>query len=409
VLTATPAFLTFTNQNTGTSSAPQQITLSNSGSVPLSVIVVRTAGDFAETNNCISSSPLAPAATCAVSIIFAPSAVGSRVGSLTIGNSFNITPAALSLSGTGVGQPGTNTILASSPNPTVYRQATTLSSTVTPSAGSGTPTGSVTFDDGANPIGSSSLSNAQATLTFSSLSIGSHSLTAVYSGDANFLASTSPSLSQVVNQASTATALSSSSNPLTLSSSLTLTANVSVVAPGGGTPTGTITFQDGSNVLSTTPVSSAGQATFSTNSLSVGSHSLLASYSGDTNFQASSGTLVQQIAYGICALYDQTRSVNSGATFPIKLYLCDANGNDVSTSNIVLHATAVTNVSGYSGPVESPGNANPDNDFRFDITQGPTGGYIFNVRTTGLATGTYSLQFTAGADPTSHSVNFGTK
>ena len=118
---------------------------------------------------------------------------------------------------------------------------------------------------------------------------------------------------------------------------------------------------------------------------------------------------MQQIIYGICALYDQTRSVNSGATFPIKVYLCDGNGIDVSSSGIVLHATAVTNVSGYSGPVESPGNANPDNDFRFDITQGPTGGYIFNLSTTGLTSGTYSLQFTAGADPTSHFVNFGVK
>ena len=147
----------------------------------------------------------------------------------------------------------------------------------------------------------------------------------------------------------------------------------------------------------------------STTALSVGSHSLQASYSGDANFQASSATLAQKISYGICALYDQTRSVNGGATFPIKLYLCDANGNDVSSSTIVVHATAVTNVSGYAGPVESPGNAYPDNDFRYDSTQGPTGGYTFNLGTTGLVTGTYSLQFKAGADPTTHSVNFGVK
>ena len=182
---------------------------------------------------------------------------------------------------------------------------------------------------------------------------------------------------------------------------------MSVVAPGAGTPTGNITFQDGSNVLGITPISSAGQVTLSLSSLAVGSHSLSASYGGDTNFQASTGNFSEQIAYGICALYDQTRSVNSGATFPIKLYLCDVNGNDVSSSAIVVHATAVTNVSGFAGPVESPGNANPDNDFRFDTTQGPSGGYIFNLSTSGLSTGTYGLQFTAGADPTTHSVNFG--
>lgn len=84
-------------------------------------------------------------------------------------------------------------------------------------------------------------------------------------------------------------------------------------------------------------------------------------------------------------------------------------GTMFRSSGILLHATAVTNVSGFAGPVESPGDANPDNDFRFDSTQGPAGGYLFNLGTGGLGTGTYSLQFTAGADPTSHSVNFGVK
>lgn len=409
VLSAAPGSLSFGSQNLGTSSMPQQITLTNSSNAALSVISVRATGDFAETDNCASSSPLAPASTCAISVTFTPSAVGSRAGGLTIGNSFNIIPAKLSLTGTGVGQPGTTTTIASSANPTVYGQAATLSSTVTSLSGSGTPTGSITFDDGTSSVGSASLSNGQAALTLSSLGVGSHSLTAVYSGDANFLGSTSAPLSQVVNQASTAIALSSSSTPSNLNGSITLTARLSVVAPGAGTPTGTIAFQDGSNVLGTGSISSTGQATLSTNSLSVGSHSLLASYSGDANFQASSTTFSQQIAYGICVLYDQTRSVNGGATFPIKLYLCDVNGNDVSSSTIVLHATAVTNISGYSGPVESPGSANPDNDFRYDSTQGPSGGYIFNVNTTGLISGTYNLQFTAGADPTNHAVNFGVK
>jgi len=106
-LSATPASLIFTNQKIGTRSAAQQIILSNSTQAPVSVVVVHTAGDFAETDNCISSSPLAPAATCAISVTFTPTAVGSRLGTLTIGNSMNITPATLSLTGTGIGQPAT--------------------------------------------------------------------------------------------------------------------------------------------------------------------------------------------------------------------------------------------------------------------------------------------------------------
>ena len=408
-LTATPTALTFGSQNVGSGSSPQQITLSNTSNSPISVIGIRATSDFAESDDCVSSSPLAPSVSCTVSISFVPTAAGPRNGGVTIANNFNIIPAALQLNGIGIGQPTTTTSLASSANPTVYGQATTLSSSVTASSGSGTPTGSVTFDDGSNALGTASLSGAQAAFTVSSLSVGTHSIAAAYSGDTNFLASTSSALSQIVNQASTVTSLTSSASSPILNTSVTLTANLSVVAPGAGTPTGTITFQEGSNVLSTSAVGSSEQATFSTASLSVGTHSLVASYSGDTNFQPSSGTFSQRVAYGVCVLYDQTRSVNSGATFPIKLYLCDASGNDVSSSAIVVHASGITNVSGSVGPVESPGSANPDNNFRFDSTQGPSGGYIFNLSTTGLATGTYSLQFTAGNDPTSHSVNFGLK
>ena len=115
------------------------------------------------------------------------------------------------------------------------------------------------------------------------------------------------------------------------------------------------------------------------------------------------------VGYNICVLYDQTKSVKSGAVFPIKVSLCDSNGIDVSSSAIVLHATGVFLVSTLAGLPESPGNANPDADFRFDSTLGTTGGYIFNLSTGGLASGTYTLQFTAGSDPTPHSVGFGVK
>jgi hypothetical protein len=113
--------------------------------------------------------------------------------------------------------------------------------------------------------------------------------------------------------------------------------------------------------------------------------------------------------YKVCVLYDQTRSVKSGAVFPIKLYLCDSSSNDVSSSGVVLHATQITGVSSYSGPAESVGNANPDNDFRFDSTLGPAGGYIYNLGTSGLASGTYSLHFTATGDSSDHLVLFGVK
>ena len=65
--------------------------------------------------------------------------------------------------------------------------------------------------------------------------------------------------------------------------------------------------------------------------------------------------------------------------------------------------------SSISGAVEDSGNANPDNDFRFDSTLGGTGGYIFNLSTKGLATGTYNLNFTVTGDSAAHAATFQVK
>jgi hypothetical protein len=212
-----------------------------------------------------------------------------------------------------------------------------------------------------------------------------------------------------IQQPATSTSVGSSVSPSTVNQSVTFTATVTVQAPGSGTPTGSVTFKDGSTTLGTGTLGS-GTATFSTSSLTIGTHSITAVYGGDPNFAGStSAALTQNVAYGVCVLYDQTKSVKSGAVTPIKLYLCDLSGNDVSASTIVVHATQITSVSGFSGPPEAPGNANPDSDFRYDITQGPSGGYIYNLSTKGLASGTYSMNFTAGNDPTVHLVSFGVK
>ena len=105
--------------------------------------------------------------------------------------------------------------------------------------------------------------------------------------------------------------------------------------------------------------------------------------------------VVEAAPYKVCLLYDPAKAVNSGATDPIKLQLCDGSGNDLSSSATAVHATGITQVStSISGGVQSSGNANPNNDFRFDSTLGSTGGYIFNLSTKGLAAGAYNLNFT---------------
>jgi hypothetical protein len=111
--------------------------------------------------------------------------------------------------------------------------------------------------------------------------------------------------------------------------------------------------------------------------------------------------------YKVCLLYDPTKAVNSGSTIPIKVALCDGSGNDLSSSSITIHAVSITQTATtISGTVQDSGNANPDNDFRFDSTLGTAGGYIFNLKTTGLATGTYNLNFTVTGDSFLYAVPF---
>ena len=92
----------------------------------------------------------------------------------------------------------------------------------------------------------------------------------------------------------TSVALSSSSNPSRSHHSVTFTAKVSG-ASGSGTPTGTVTFTDGSTTLGTDSLNGSGKATLKISSLGVGSHTIGAAYSGDATFAPSSASLTQTV------------------------------------------------------------------------------------------------------------------
>jgi hypothetical protein len=115
-------------------------------------------------------------------------------------------------------------------------------------------------------------------------------------------------------------------------------------------------------------------------------------------------------SFQVCLLYDPLVARKSGTTYPIKLQLCDSNGQNLSSPSIAVHAVSVTQASTNApGPLDDTGNANPDFDFRYDATLGGTGGYIFNLSLRGFPTGTYNLNFRAGADPAVHSAPFAVK
>lgn len=135
----------------------------------------------------------------------------------------------------------------------------------------------------------------KASFSTASLALGSHNLTAEYSGDGAQDASTSPAVSHTVNQGATTTALVVAPNPSTPGQAVTLTATVGVTAPAAGTPSGSVTFKDGGVALgSAVPLDGTGQAQFGTAALALGGHALSAEYSGSTNFAGSVSPAVSQ-------------------------------------------------------------------------------------------------------------------
>lgn len=180
----------------------------------------------------------------------------------------------------------TTTTLVSSLNPSNAGDQVTFTATVT-GAGA-TPTGTVTFLNSGTPLGTETLVNGIATLNTNSLNAGSHTITASYSGDAANAPSTSSGLSQIVTAVQTSTALTASPNPADFTQLVTFTATVA-----GGTPTGSVSFFNGGNVLATVMLGANGIASVTTG-LSIGTYVITAEYGGDLNHASSTSNPVSQ-------------------------------------------------------------------------------------------------------------------
>jgi predicted outer membrane repeat protein len=180
---------------------------------------------------------------------------------------------------------GSSTTLTLSAPTSVFGQSIALFATV--SGGTASPSGSVTFYDGATALGTKALRSGAASLTVSTLAAGPHTVTVVYGGSPGLDGSVSPAASHTVAPAQTATTLTVAPNASTFGQVVALTANVSVAAPGGGKPAGTVSFYDGTTLLGTKPVGNNGVATYSISTLAVDSHSLRAEYNGSANHSVS--------------------------------------------------------------------------------------------------------------------------
>ena len=193
-----------------------------------------------------------------------------------------------------VAQDTTTTAVASSANPVPAGGGVMYTATV--AGAHGPATGVVTFLDGATSMGSAAMdANGTAALSVLMMVVGTHAITAVYEGSANSTGSTSAALSEVVQAplAATTTTLASDANPAVAGQSVAFTATV--VVTGAQTVGGMVTFVEGGTVLGSAVVNSAGVATWSTSTLSVGSHSIVARYSGDAETAASVSQAVNEV------------------------------------------------------------------------------------------------------------------
>lgn len=192
---------------------------------------------------------------------------------------------------------GSTVTLQSSANPSVFGEAVTLTATVT-GPGALKPTGVVTFIDAttATTLGATNLNAAaSASLVVTSLSPATHAIVATYAGDSNFSTGGSSAVSEVVNRASTSTTVSSSTNPSLVGLSVTFRASVVTLAPGTGTPSGTVTFRDGGNTIGTGNLDGSGVATFTTSALGAGAHSITAQYGGSPERASSVSATLPQV------------------------------------------------------------------------------------------------------------------
>lgn len=186
----------------------------------------------------------------------------------------------------------TTTTLTASQTTSVYGEPATFTAKV--ASGSNLPPNgeSVVFLNGATQLGTAELTSGTASFTTTALPVDTDSITAVYNGDSSLAASTSKAVSQSVAKASTTTSLKASPASSSFNQSVTFTATVS--GQFGGVASGTVTFLSGAVRLGTATLAS-NTATFATTALPVGTSSITAVYSGNSDFTGSTSKALSQV------------------------------------------------------------------------------------------------------------------
>jgi hypothetical protein len=276
-----------------------------------------------------------------------------------------------------VGQASTSTVISPSDAAPVVGEQVTYTATVSVNPpGAGTPTGTVDFSGNAGTICSAvPLSGSTATCTTSYAAPGSDSVSATYSGDSNFFGSSSASTSVTIGPDTTTTGAAATPSSAVVGQTVTLSATVAVAAPGAGTPTGTVTFSDAGGPLCSATLNASSpdvaSCTYTPSAVTSGD-TITASYGGDTNDNASSGTTSVTVGQ------DATTTIASAAPSSV-----------VTGQSVMLSATVA---------VSSPGAGTPTGTVSFSDASGTLCSATLNASSPDVASCTYAPSATTSGD-----------
>ena len=255
--------------------------------------------------------------------------------------------------------------ISSNADPAIPGQAVKFSFQASAASGNLTPTGTVTFFDGTTQIGTpQTLAGGAAQVTISTLTVGSHTIKAVYSGDSTYSAGTVELANEEVGVPAFMQ-LNSSEDSSLVGDSVTFTFSA-LGNTGNPTPTGTVQFFDNGTPLGAVQTLSGGVATISTTGLTIGTHTITAQYSGDTTlYLPGTATLTPTQVVGTNALVQLSSSDNqsvSGAPVTFTFVANGRTGAPVPTGSVqfkdnganvgapqVLTAGGVASLPGYTG------------------------------------------------------------
>jgi len=289
------ATLSYQPIRVGRTSPAQSQVVENDGNSPLNFTNLNPDGNSAvsaSATSCLVGTPIAVDATCVIGAEFFPQVTGTSVTALIQPESDAVnSPGTIKLTGEVDELEPTKTGLQTSANPAALGSSITFTASVTGNATQ--PSGNVRFFDGATLLGTAA-TNASGTAMFatSTLSLGSHTITANFTGDAQNSPSTSLVTTQVIQNAAVV-ALSSNAPSVKVGQNVSLTASVTV---SGTQPTGVVVFYDGTTTLATISLGTNGIAVSTISSLSAGTHALSAVYKGDTStLPGTSTTIIESI------------------------------------------------------------------------------------------------------------------